>query len=206
MLKTEFSQVKFISLDRNEGYSLPMNIALRKGDGHYLMQLNPDTVVQPGMLDKLFEFMETHPQVGIITPKVLNRDGTLQKQCRRSSARPWDVITYITGLAKLFPHSQFFGRYLMTYIGEDETHPVEAVSGSCMLIRRKVVEQIGYLDETFFAYQEDADFCFRARREGWEIYYVPAARVVHYGGQGGSRSRALQWDHPLASFVFSILP
>jgi len=188
MLKTSYPQVKLISLPCNQGYTRPMNLGLQSGTGRYLMQLNPDTVIQPGMLDCLLEFMEAHPGVGICTPKVLNRDGTLQRQCRRSAARPWDVLTYFSGLSGLFPRSRFFGRYLMTFMDPDTTHEAEAVSGSCMLIRREVVDQIGYLDERFFAYQEDADFCFRARQAGWKIMYVPTASLVHFGGEGGSRS------------------
>ena len=197
MLQAEFFQVRLIELERNQGYTYPMNLGLKAGLGRYLMQLNPDTLVKPGMLENLLQFMETHPQVGICTPKVLNRDGTLQMQCRRSAARPWDVITYFTGLYRLFPRSKLFGRYLMTFLDEDTVAAVEAVSGSCMLIRRAVVEQIGYLDETYFAYQEDADFCFRARRAGWEIDYVPSAQVIHYGGKGGSAAQPyrgiIQW-------------
>ena len=188
MLEASYPQIGLISLGSNEGYTRPMNRGLRSGIGRYLMQLNPDTVIQPGMLDCLLEFMEAHPGVGICTPKVLNRDGTLQRQCRRSAARPWDVLTYFSGLSGLFPRSRFFGRYLLTYMDPDTTHEAEAVSGSCMMIRREVVDQIGYLDESFFAYQEDADFCFRARQAGWKIMYVPTASLVHFGGEGGSRS------------------
>ncbi len=192
MLHDEFPKVRVIELERNQGYTHPMNLGLKAGQGRYLMQLNPDTLIQPGMLENLLAFMEAHPAVGICTPKVLNRVGTLQKQCRRSAARPWDVITYFSGLYRLFPHSRTFGGYLMTYLDEDVAAPVEAVSGSCMLVRRAVVEQIGYLDEAFFAYQEDTDFCFRARRAGWQIYYVPSAQVIHYGGKGGSVAQPYQ--------------
>lgn len=118
---------------------------------------------------------------------MLNRDGTLQKQCRRSEARPWDAFCYFSGLSRLFPHDKRFAGYLMTYLDEDLTHEAEAVSGSCMLIRREVIEQIGYQDEVFFAYQEDTDYCRRARLAGWKVYYDPSARVIHYGGEGGSR-------------------
>jgi GT2 family glycosyltransferase len=217
MLQAEFPQVQLIQLERNQGYTRPMNAGLRAGQGRYLMQLNPDTVVPPGMLAQLVRFMDATPQAGICTPKVLNRDGSLQRQCRRSAARPWDVITYFSGLSRLFPHSRLFGRYLMTYLDDNETAAVEAVSGSCMLIRRSVVEQIGYLDEVFFAYQEDADFCFRARRAGWQIYYVPAASLTHYGGKGGSavqpyqsilqwhRSYFLYYRHNLAKDYFFLV-
>lgn len=188
MLAEDFPPVKVILNESNLGYTAPMNQALRAGSGRYLMQLNPDTVIQPGLLDGLVDFMDSRPQAGICTPKVLNRDGTLQKQCRRSAARPWDAVSYVLGLSKLFPRSRTFGRYLMTYLPEDETSEVEAVSGSCMVIRREVIDQIGYLDEVFFAYQEDAEFCFRARKAGWKIYYHPAVKIIHFGGHGGSRS------------------
>jgi len=187
MLAAEFPQVQVIQNTSNLGYTVPMNQALRAAAGRYLMQLNPDTVLTPGLLESLLGFMESQPRVGICTPKVLNSDGTLQMQCRRSAARPWDAITYILGFSKLFPRSRLFGRYLMEYLPEDQINEVEAVSGSCMLIRRGVVDQIGYLDEQFFAYQEDAEFCFRARKAGWQIYYVPTAQLTHFGGLGGSR-------------------
>ena len=187
MLAEEYPQIRVISNSSNLGYTRPMNQALQAGSGRYLMQLNPDTLLHPGLIDTLVDYMDANPQVGICTPKVLNRDGTLQKQCRRSAARPWDAISYILGLSLLFPKSRFFGRYLMEYLPDDQIAEVEAVSGSCMLIRRVLIEQIGYLDEQFFAYQEDAEFCFRARKAGWKIFFVPQAQITHFGGLGGSR-------------------
>jgi hypothetical protein len=87
----------------------------------------------------------------------------------------------------LFPKSRLFGGYLQTFHDENETHLVEAVSGSVMVIRRAVVEQIGYLDERYFAYQEDTDFCVRAGKAGWKVYYVPTGQIIHFGGEGGSK-------------------
>jgi GT2 family glycosyltransferase len=187
MVQSLFPSVAIIQTGGNTGYTWPMNQALKQARGSYCVQLNPDTLVMDQAFDRLYDFMESHPNVGICTPKVLNRDGTLQNQCRRSSARPWDVISYFTGLSRLYPNDARFAGYLQTFHDENETHPVEAVSGSCMFIRRQVIEKIGYLDEQFFAYQEDADFCFRARQAGWEVYYMPQASIIHYGGQGGSR-------------------
>ena len=187
MVRQDYPEISLIQNEKNAGYTRPMNQALRAAGGRYLLQLNPDTLVLPGALDHLVGFLETELQVGICGPKVLNQDGTLQKPCRRGESRPWAVISYFSGLSSLFPNSKLFGGYLLNYLGEDETHEVAGVSGSCMLIRRKVVDQIGYLDERFFAYQEDADYCFRAKQAGWKIYYVPAAQIVHYGGKGGSR-------------------
>ena len=185
-----YPSVILIQNQENTGYTRPMNQALQAAKGRYLVQLNPDTISHPGAFQSLFGWMKAHPEVGICCPKVLNRDGSLQMQCRRSAARPWDTISYFSGLWKLFPRSPFFGRYLITYRGDDETFEVDAVSGSCMVIRRGVIEQIGYLDEIYFAYQEDSDFCFRARLAGWKVFYYPEAKITHFGGKGGSTHQA----------------
>jgi len=186
MLGSEFPEVRLLVNDYNTGYTRPNNQAMHESNGCYIVLLNPDTLAQPNAIAELFGFLETHPQVGIVGPKVLNRDGTIQKQCRRSEARPWDSFCYFSGLSRLFPHDKRFSGYLMTYLDEDLTHEAEAVSGSCMMIRRQVIEQVGYQDENFFAYQEDTDYCRRVRLAGWKVFYNPSAQIIHYGGEGGS--------------------
>ncbi len=187
LLEDEFPTVSIVQNEVNAGFTRPMNQALEISIGRYLLQLNPDTEVLLDALDKLAAFMDEHPEVGICGPKVLNRDLTLQKSCRRGESRPLAVLSHFLGLAKIFPEDKRFGEYHLTYKDEDEIHQVAGVAGSCMLIRRDVIDQIGFLDERFFAYQEDADLCFRAREAGWKIFYYPEAQVIHYGGQGGSR-------------------
>ena len=103
MLREEFPHAQVIENSDNLGYTLPMNQALRAGQGRYLIQLNPDTLVKPGAFAALAGYLDANPTVGIATPKVLNRDGSLQKQCRRSAGRPWDAISYFSGLSRLFP-------------------------------------------------------------------------------------------------------
>lgn len=199
MIEENYPEVKIIKNEQNFGYTRAMNQGLKIAQGAYCVQLNPDVLIETGSFEKLFVWMNKHEDVGVCTPKVVNRDGTLQKQCRRSFARPWDVISYFLGLDRLFPGSRFFGRYLKTYLDEDQVADVDAVSGSCMFIRRSVIDEIGYLDERFFAYQEDADFCFRAKAAGWKICYMPYASVMHYGGQGGSKNEPYKairaWHH-----------
>jgi GT2 family glycosyltransferase len=187
MLRSTYPEVQLICLPENQGYTHPMNLALKKGRGVYLLQLNPDTIVLPGAMQRLHQYMESNPECGICTPKVLNRDGSMQWQCRRSEARPWDVFTYFTRLSQLFPQSPKMAGYLMTHRSPDSLYAVEAVSGACMFIRRAVVEQVGYLDERYYAYQEDTDFCLRARRAGWKIIYQPEAQIIHFGAEGGTR-------------------
>ena len=187
MLRAEFPAVILIENPTNLGFTAPMNQALRRSQGEYLLQLNPDTLVHPQAINRLIDFMRDRPEIGICGPKVLNTDGSLQKPCRRGEPRPLAVVSYFLGLYKLFPQSRRFGGYLMSFMSEDETHEVAGVAGSCMLIRRQVVNQIGYLDEQYFAYQEDADYCFQARKARWKVYYYPEAQITHFGGQGGSR-------------------
>lgn len=187
LLSREYPQVKFIGNKENLGYTRPMNQGLRVARGQYVMQLNPDTKILPGAFDKLLDYMDVNPQVGICGPKVLNRDGSFQKQCRRGEPRPIAMLGYFLRLSRLFPNSKTLGSYLLEFEDEDATLEVDALSGSCMLIRREVIGEIGYLDEQFFAYQEDTDICSRARQAGWKVYYYPEAKIIHYGGQGGSR-------------------
>jgi GT2 family glycosyltransferase len=187
MLQAEFPAVRLIRNNSNLGFARPINQALHTSQGRYMLLLNPDTIVLPGAINELVAYLEAHPEAGICGPKVLNRDGTLQKACKRGVSRPWAAFSYFLGLSSLFPKSKFFGGYLLNYLDEDEIHEVDGISGSCMLIRRQLIEQIGYLDERFFAYQEDADYCFQAKKSGWKVVYLPSSQIIHFGGQGGSR-------------------
>jgi len=186
MLSVEYPTVKLIRNEKNLGFTRPMNQALSQAIGNFLLVLNPDTIILPRAMENMLDFMKNNSNVGICGPKVLNMDGTLQKSCRRGDSRPWAVISYFTGLSAIFPSSKFFSQYHMNYLDPDQNHPVDGVSGSCMMVHRQLLDQIGYLDEQFFAYQEDADYCLRARAAGWQVYYVPEAQIKHYGGLGGS--------------------
>lgn len=187
MIQETYPATRLFLNFKNEGFARPINQALRVCAGQYVLVLNPDTIVLSGAINELVEYMDSHPEVGICGPKVLNRDGSLQKACKRGVSRPWAAFSYFLGLSALFPKSKLFGGYLLNYLDEDTTQEVDGVSGSCMMIRHSVIEQVGYFDERFFAYQEDADYCFQAQNAGWKIVYLPRSQIVHFGGQGGSR-------------------
>ena len=199
MLAEDFPDIHLIRNDRNGGFARPANLAIRESRGRYVLLLNPDTVVHGNALDTLVEYLDTHPEAGIVGPKIINRDGSMQKQCRRSEGRPWDAFCHLTGLAQRYPDNPRYNGYLMGYLNADETHEVQAVSGACMLIRREVLDKVGLLDERFFAYQEDSDLCKRTRQAGWKIVYLPAARITHYGGKGGATvhfyKSLYEWHH-----------
>lgn len=185
-IRKKFPSMKLILNSENLGFSRAVNQGLRQLDAKYYVLLNPDAMLLDRALPRLIQFMEENPQAGICVPKVLNSDGSIQLQCRRGEARPGEVFAYFLGLAKRFPNDTRFTGYLLNHIDNDKINEVKAVSGSCMIIRREVVEQIGFLDEIYFAYQEDTDYCFQARKVGWKVYYVPLASVIHLGGRGGS--------------------
>ena len=186
MIHEKHSSVTLIQNNRNEGYTIPMNRAMKEADGEYLLILNPDAFVKPKAVAALANFLDLHPEVGIAGPKVLNVDGTFQKSCRRGVARPWNVISYFTGLAARFPDNSKYTGYHLSHLDENILNEVDGVSGSCMMIRRNLIDKIDCFDERFFAYQEDSDYCFRAKAAGWKIYYVPEAEVIHDAGRGGS--------------------
>ena len=186
MIHEKHSSVTLIQNNRNEGYTIPMNRAMKETDSEYLLILNPDAFVKPKAVAALANFLDLHPEVGIAGPKVLNVDGTFQKSCRRGVARPWNVISYFTGLAERFPDNSKYTGYHLSHLDENILNEVDGVSGSCMMIRRNLIDKIDCFDERFFAYQEDSDYCFRAKAAGWKIYYVPEAEVIHDAGRGGS--------------------
>ncbi|PJA99490.1 MAG: glycosyl transferase, partial [Ignavibacteria bacterium CG_4_9_14_3_um_filter_36_18] len=154
-IREKFPGVKLFANDKNLGFSKANNIALKEAKGKYLLLINPDTLVREDTFTKIIEFFETHPEAGLAGCKILNPDGTLQLACRRSFPGPWTSFTKVTGLSALFPRSKMFARYNLTYLDENQTYEVDAISGSFMMFTREVFEKVGGLDERFFMYGED---------------------------------------------------
>jgi len=187
-IRKNFNNVRLISNSRNHGYTSEINKAMRIGKGRYKLILNPDSRLMPKSIVRLVTFLKNTIGVGIVGPLVLNEDGSFQWSCRRGLARPFAVFSYFLGIAKLFPENQIFTGYHLNHLNIEEINEVSGVSGSCMLIDQKLIDDIGYFDEKYFAYQEDSDYCLRAINSGWKVYYNPKAKVIHKGGFGGSNS------------------
>ncbi|MEO8166745.1 MAG: glycosyltransferase [bacterium] len=188
MVREKFPQAILIESKANVGFARANNAALRQANGRYLLLLNPDTIVQEDTFKVMMKFFDENPDAGAAGCKILNPDGTFQLPCRRSFPTPWVAFTKIFGLSALFPKSKLFGRYNLTYLNEDETYEVDAVSGSFMFVRREVYEQVGGLDETFFMYGEDLDWCYRISQSGSKVYYVPLTKIIHFKGESTRRS------------------
>lgn len=182
MVREKFPNVALIVNDQNKGYASANNQAIERSEGRYVLVLNNDTVVLPGALPKMVEFMDEHPSVGLLGPRVLNPDGTLQRSC---STLPnlWGLTSRALYIDKLIPGNRVTGTLFMSYWEYDSIREVEVISGCCMLIRRDTVKQVGLMDDRFFFYAEEIDWCYRIRQSGWQVYFLPAAEIIHYGGQ-----------------------
>jgi len=187
-IKANFPSVRVVRNAENVGFARANNQAIQLSIGKYICLINPDTIVQEDTFSVLLKFMDEHPEAGAAGCKILNPDGSLQLACRRSFPTPWVAFTKISGLAYLFPKSRLFGRYNLTYLDPDAVSDVEAISGSFMLVRRETIDRVGLLDESFFMYGEDLDWCFRIRQGGWKIYYVPTTQIIHFKGESSKKS------------------
>lgn len=188
MVRGKFPSVRLVENRENVGFAKANNTALRLARGEFILLINPDTVVQEDTFRVMLRFFSEAPDAGIAGCRILNPDGSFQLPCRRSFPTPWVAFTKIFGLAALFPKSKLFGRYNLTYLSEDETYTVDAVSGSFMMVRREAYEKVGGLDESFFMYGEDLDWCYRIGTAGFRVYYVHATKIIHFKGESTKRS------------------
>ena len=183
MVRTKFPWVRLIANPDNRGFAVANNQGISSSSGDYVLLLNPDTLVQEDTFTVLVEYLDAHPEIGLAGCKILNPDGTLQLACRRSFPTLKTALPKILGLSSLFPHNRLFARYNLTYLDPDEITDVDAVSGSFMFARREAIDQVGMLDESFFMYGEDLDWCYRFKQQGWGVQYVPLTKIIHYKGE-----------------------
>jgi len=184
MVRAEFPRVRLIASETNGGFAMANNLGIRAASqARYVMLLNPDTVVPPNALGNLIAYLDEHPDVGVVGPKLVLADGSLDLACRRSFPDPRIAFYHAFGLDRLFPKSREFARYNLTYLDEDEMAEVDCVVGAAMVVRHEAIDQAGLLDESFFMYGEDLDWAYRIRCAGWKVIYNPAVVIVHYKGQ-----------------------
>ncbi|MBM2840152.1 MAG: glycosyl transferase family 2 [Bacteroidetes bacterium] len=188
MVKSKFPRICMIQNKENVGFARGCNLGLKRAQGEYLLLLNPDTIVQEDTFHVMLSFFRETPNAGLAGCKILNPDGSFQLPCRRGFPTPWVAFTKIFGLSAMFPKSRLFGRYNMTYLSPDETYEVDAVSGSFMMVSRRAYESVGELDEQFFMYGEDLDWCYRVSQDGFKVYYVHTTKIIHFKGESTRRS------------------
>lgn len=178
MIQQQFPQVRLIRNSCNLGYARAVNQGIREARGGYFLILNPDVEVTEGAIRELWSFMERNPRAGIAGAKLINPGGTLQASCRTF----YDlriVLLRRTLLGKVFPNSKTVRKHLMLDWDHNSERQVDWIIGACMMVRRQAYESLGGMDERFFLYLEDVDWCYRMKAHGWPVYYVPSAVMKH---------------------------
>ncbi|MFD2672014.1 glycosyltransferase family 2 protein [Marinicrinis sediminis] len=202
-IQAAFPNFTVIANKQNLGFAKANNIGIERACGTYILLLNSDVVIQPDTLQIMVAFMENHPGAGASGCKVILPDGKLDQACHRGFPTPFASLTYMLKLDRLFPNRHSFGRYHLSFLDLDSTHSVDALVGAFMLVRRSVIEQAGLLDEDYFMYGEDLDWCYQIQQAGWEICYHPATQVVHYKGASSKKKRyKLIWEFHRAMLLF----
>ena len=184
----KYQNLKLIR-NSNNGFAAGNNIGIKQSSGRYILLLNPDTEVNPETIQVMLDFMEKNPDVGMSGCKLIREDGSLDLACRRRFPNPWNSFQRL-----------FLGNntnYNYSNISEDQEMEVESIVGAFMLVRKNVIKKIGLLDEQFFMYGEDLDWCFRCKEAGFKVWYYPKTFIHHYKGQSSKKApfKALKWFH-----------
>lgn len=187
MLHRKHPEVNLIENDRNVGFARANNQGFKRACGKYFFMLNPDTLILDGAIDKLFEYMEHHPQAGVCGPKNLDPDMNLQYNCDHYPSL-WNDFVQYTRLDAAFPHIRLFNLSRMRYWNYSELQAVDRIVGCSLLIRSDIFKKVGGLDDNYFMYFEETDLCYRIGRMGYKIIYYPNAAIIHYGGESSKSS------------------
>ncbi|MDY7076453.1 MAG: glycosyltransferase family 2 protein [Chloroflexota bacterium] len=193
MVQAEFPSVRVITNVDNRGFPTAINQGIGVAQGRYIFLLNPDTEVVDDALGTMVTFADVHSDVGIIGPQLLDPDGSVQSSRRRfpTLATAFFESTWLTHYA---PRS-LLRHYQMLDTPDNATQDVDWVDGAAFMARRKAVEQVGLMDEGFFMYSEELDWCRRFRETGWRVVYLPAARIVHHRGKSSEQVVAASHIH-----------
>jgi GT2 family glycosyltransferase len=176
----QFPSVEVVARPDNGGFSVGCNAGLRLARGRHVMLLNSDTEIREGALELIVQYLDDNPDVGAVGPRLLNPDGTIQASCRTFPGFQTALFHRKSLLTRLFPGNRYSRAYLMTDMDRTGPTDVDWVIGAALAVRREAMEQVGLLDEGFFMYAEDVDWCWRIRQAGWRVVYLPAATILHH--------------------------
>lgn len=197
MVRGRHPYVRVIEMGINAGFARGSNAGMRAAGGRYILLLNSDTLVLDQAPSQMLSFMEDHAEWAALGPLLLNTDGSIQPSCFAFTTVR-DVLFESLGLTALFPASRLFNRRGLGGFDRRRVRQVDWVSGACLLVRRPVIEQIGLLDESFFMYGEELDWCYRMKQSGMPVAFFPGARVVHHGRASSIGARGLLAPRALA--------
>ena len=188
LINNKFNEVVLIANKKNTGFSVANNQGIKIAKGSNILLLNPDTVIQEDSLRKCLEFLDNNEDAGALGVKMYDGNGRFLPESKRGLPTPSVAFYKIFGLSTIFPNSKTFGKYHLGYLSENENHKVDVLSGAFMMIRKKVLDEVGLLDETFFMYGEDIDLSYRIKEGGYENYYFSKTNIIHYKGESTKKS------------------
>jgi GT2 family glycosyltransferase len=189
ILSKEFPWTTVIPLTENKGFAVANNTAIARSNAEYILLLNSDVeCTDLSTFDDLISYLKNHPKVGAITPRIEFSTGELDPSCHRGEPTLWASFTYFFSLEKLFPTSTFFGQYHQGYKDLSRVHEIDACSGAAIIVPQTVIKKVGMLDERFFMYAEDLDWCRRFRDAGYSVIFYPEVRVIHHKYKSGIRN------------------
>ena len=189
MVRSRYPQVNLLASDTNLGFSAGNNLALQHCTGRYALLLNPDTEIVGDALSSMVDYMERHPEIGVLGPQLRYPDGTLQSSRRRFPTLGMAFMES-TLLEQWWPNNRWARAYRFADEPDDVIQPVDWVTGACMLVRRKAFERVGLMDEALFMYSEELDWCRRLAEDEWRVIYYPCAVVIHHEGQSAAQVAA----------------
>jgi hypothetical protein len=214
MAAEAFPWVELVAGHGNVGYPAGNNLGLRRLGFHdepgpaapdaprYALLLNPDTELPPTALADMIAYMDAQPAVGAAGPRLVRPDGTLDLACRRSMPTVEISLWHMIGFSRLFPKSRRFARYNLTFLDERQEAEVGSVVGAFMMVRREAIQQVGLMDETFFMYGEDLDWCKRIGEAGYRIMYYPSVTVLHVKRAASRQSKKARFEFVRAFLIF----
>jgi len=191
-----YNNVRVLFNSENSGFAKANNIGIDISLGKYVLLLNPDVILQSNVIKTLRDYLNDNSDVGMIGPKVLNIDGTFQTSCRRGEPDPLSVFFALSNLKGIYQNHPKYYAFSLDNLDPSKIQSVAGLSGCCMMVKKELIEQIGKMDEQFFLYQEETDWCYRAYKSGWRIIYQPEAVIIHDRG-GTTKQKILK-----TNFVF----
>jgi GT2 family glycosyltransferase len=183
----QFPHVRLIQTGANLGFAKANNVGIAASKGRYLCLVNSDVKVLEDCINRLVDFCEQHADVGMVGPHVIGGDGKLQRSCRGFPGI-WNMFCRALAFDSIFPGNRLFTGYSLSHWSHNTERPVDILSGCFWLVRKAALDKVGTLDEVFFMYGEDMDWCKRFWSNGWKVVYVPSAHAIHYGGASSSNA------------------
>ncbi len=206
MCGSEFPNVKLIINECNVGFARANNTAIRASSGDFIMLLNPDTQVRPNTMSRMIEFMRDNPSAGVVGPKIIEPNGEIQGSARKFPSLRTAFLGRTSFLRKIFGSSSVATDEIPCLAHKsDDALEVDWVNGACMFVRKEAIEQTGLLDEKFFMYWEDADWCFRIIKSGWKVFWLPTAEILHLTGESSRQAKikTIVFFHKSIFYYFS---